>query len=171
VLVNECNFLTNHARVLVCISQNCSVRLREIAATLGISERTASAIVTDLTEAGYVIKDKDGGRRNNYRVQTHLPLPEAVARQLTIGEVLELLIGTSTRSELRHFDRHTGRQEKGVTPPRRSGHATEGRPTPLPHPNRNPRQRVGLQYVAPAASSTRAAALEMTTSGPIRPRT
>lgn len=88
--MNEWSFLTNHARVLVCITQNRSVRLRDIAATLGITERSASGIITDLAEAGYVVKDKDG-RRNRYRVQTDLPLPEAVAQQLTIGEVLELL--------------------------------------------------------------------------------
>ena len=69
------------------------VRLRDIATALGITERTAFGIVTDLTEAGYVVKDKDG-RRNRYRIQDHLPLPEAVGRERTIGEVLGLLIDT-----------------------------------------------------------------------------
>ena len=100
--MNEWSFLTNHARVLVCITQNHSVRLREIAATLGISERSASGIVTDLAEAGYVVKDK-AGRRNRYRVHGDLPLPEAVGRQLTIGEVLNLLTGPSTRATVRHL--------------------------------------------------------------------
>jgi hypothetical protein len=100
--LHEWSFLTNHARVLVCITQNCSVRLRDVAATLGISERSVSGIVTDLAEAGYVVKDKDG-RRNHYRVQTSLPLPEAVARQQTIGEVLELLIDPSAREPTRHL--------------------------------------------------------------------
>ena len=69
--------------------------LARIAAALGITERTAFGIVTDLTEAGYVVKDKDG-RRNRYRIQEHLPLPEAVGRERTIGEVLRLLIDTRT---------------------------------------------------------------------------
>jgi DNA-binding transcriptional ArsR family regulator len=89
----EWSFLTNHARALVCIARDPGVRLRDIAAALGITERTAFGIVTDLTEAGYVVKDKDG-RRNRYRIQDHLPLPEAVARERTIGEVLRLLSDT-----------------------------------------------------------------------------
>ena len=89
----EWSFLTNHARALVCIAHDPGVRLRDIAAALDITERTAFGIVTDLTEAGYVVKDKDG-RRNRYRIEDHLPLPEAVGRERTIGEVLGLLIDT-----------------------------------------------------------------------------
>jgi DNA-binding transcriptional ArsR family regulator len=87
------SFLTNHARALVCIAEDPGVRLRDIAAALGITERSAFAIVTDLTEAGYVEKTKDG-RRNRYRVQNDLPLREAVGRERTIGEVLALLVDT-----------------------------------------------------------------------------
>ncbi|MGP0036928.1 MAG: helix-turn-helix transcriptional regulator [Solirubrobacteraceae bacterium] len=89
------SFLTNHARVLVCIAHDPGVRLRDIAATLEITERRAFGIVNDLTEAGYVIKQKEG-RRNRYRIQNHLPLREAVGRERKIGEVLELLIDTTT---------------------------------------------------------------------------
>jgi hypothetical protein len=87
------SFLTNHARALVCIANDPGVRLRDIATALDITERSAFGIVTDLAEAGYVVKDKDG-RRNRYRIQDHLPLPEAVGRERTIGEVLSLLIDT-----------------------------------------------------------------------------
>ena len=72
----EWSFLTNHARVLVCIAHDPGVRLRDIAATLGITERSAYGIVTDLTEGGYVVKEKDG-RRNRYQIQAHLPLPRS----------------------------------------------------------------------------------------------
>ena len=89
------SFLTNHARVLICISHDPGARLRDIAAALGITERSAYAIVTDLTEAGYVVKEKDG-RRNRYQVQGHLPMPEPVGPQRTIGEVLEVLVEAST---------------------------------------------------------------------------
>ena len=86
----EWSFLTNHARVLVCIAHDPGVRLRDIATALNITERTAYGIVTDLTAAGYVVKDKNG-RRNRYQIQAHLPMRE-VSRERTIGEVLELLV-------------------------------------------------------------------------------
>lgn len=86
-------FLTNHARVLMCVAHDPGVRLRDIAASLDITERSAFGILTDLVEAGYVVKEKEG-RRNRYHVQSHLPLPEPDVRQRTIGEVLELLVGT-----------------------------------------------------------------------------
>ena len=88
----EWSFLTKHARVLLCIAHDPGVRLRDIAATLGITERTVFGVVTDLTNAGYVIKERDG-RRNRYTVQHHLPLPEPTPQERTVGEVLELLGG------------------------------------------------------------------------------
>jgi len=94
------NFLTNHARVLVCIAHDPGVRLRDIAATLEIPERSAYGIVTDLTEGGYVVKEKDG-RRNRYQIQTHLPLREATTQERTIGEILDLLVDTGARKRKR----------------------------------------------------------------------
>ena len=87
------SFLTNHARVLMCIAHDPGARLRDIAASLGITERSAHGIVTELAEAGYVVKQKDG-RRNRYQIQAHLPLPEPASRDRTVGEVLALLAGT-----------------------------------------------------------------------------
>ncbi len=86
-------FLTNHARVLLCVAHDPGVRLRDIAASLNITERSAFGIITDLVEAGYVVKEKEG-RRNRYHIQAHLPLPEPDGRERTIGEVLALLGGT-----------------------------------------------------------------------------
>jgi DNA-binding IclR family transcriptional regulator len=87
-------FLTNHARALVCIAHDPGVRLREIAATLDITERSAYAIVTDLADAGYVVKQKDG-RRNRYEIQKDLPLGEADGHQRTIGEILDVFVQAS----------------------------------------------------------------------------
>lgn len=95
-------FLTNHAQALLCIAHDPGVRLRDIASTLGITERAAYGIVADLTEAGYVHKAKQG-RRNRYRVQADKPLPEALLRQRTVGQLLELLV----QSEHRPSDRKT----------------------------------------------------------------
>ena len=89
------SFLTSHARVLLRIARDPGARLRDIAASPGITERTAHGILTDLTAAGYVIKHKDG-RRNRYQIQAHLPLPEPATREPAIGEVLALLAGAGT---------------------------------------------------------------------------
>ncbi len=86
------SFLTNHARVLLCIARDPGVRLRDLSASLGITERSAHAIVADLTAAGYVVKHKHG-RRNRYHIQAHLPLPERASREPAIGDVLALLAG------------------------------------------------------------------------------
>jgi hypothetical protein len=86
-------FLTSHARVLLLVAHDPVVRLRDIAASLDITERSAFGIITDLVEAGYVIKEKDG-RRNRYHIQAHLPLPEPTSQERTVGEVLALLTGT-----------------------------------------------------------------------------
>jgi hypothetical protein len=83
-------FLTNHARVLLCVAHDPGVRLRDIAASLDITERCAFGIITDLVEAGYVVKEKDG-RRNRYHIRAHLPLPEPTSQERTIGDVLALL--------------------------------------------------------------------------------
>jgi DNA-binding IclR family transcriptional regulator len=89
------SFLTSHARVLLCIAHDPGVRLRDMAARLGITERSAYGIVTDLAAAGYIVKQKDG-RRNRYQIQAHLPLPESTSRERTVGEILALLAGTDT---------------------------------------------------------------------------
>jgi DNA-binding MarR family transcriptional regulator len=88
-------YLTSHARVLLCIAHEPGVRLRAIAASPGITERSAYGIVTELTAVGYVVKQD--GRRNRSQIQAHLPLPETTSQQPAIGEVLALLAGTSAR--------------------------------------------------------------------------
>jgi hypothetical protein len=93
------SLLTNHARVLLCIAHDPGARLRDIAASLGITERSVYGIVTDLTAAGYVVKRRDG-RRNLYQIQAHLPLPEPASQEPAIGEVLALLMGNRARQEL-----------------------------------------------------------------------
>jgi DNA-binding transcriptional regulator LsrR (DeoR family) len=87
-------FLTNHARVLLYVAHDPGARLRDIAASLGITERTAHGIVTDLAEAGYVIREKDG-RRNRYQVQAHLPVPEPGTREPAVGELVTLFAAQS----------------------------------------------------------------------------
>ena len=97
--MGEWSFLTNHARVLVCIAHDPGVRIRDIAAALGITERSAFGIVADLTTAGYVLKDKDG-RRNRYRIQLDVPLRRHTDRRRTIGELLSVLVDTKAHRVL-----------------------------------------------------------------------
>ena len=100
--MSEWSFLTNHGRALVFIARDPDARLRDLAAGLGVTERTAYGIVADLSDAGYVVKEKDG-RRNRYHIQGHLPLRDSVSRERTIGEVLDLLGDSPPR-------RRTGRR-------------------------------------------------------------
>ena len=97
--VESWSFLTSHARVLLCIAHDPGARLRDIAASLDITERSACGIVTGLTAPGYVVKERDG-RRNRYQIQTHLPLRESISKEPAIGEVLALPAGTSARLQV-----------------------------------------------------------------------
>jgi DNA-binding MarR family transcriptional regulator len=82
--------LTNHARALLVIAHEPDARLKDLADALGVTERTAFTIVRDLTDGGYLLKQRDG-RRVRYEVQKHLPLPDSTVQGRTIGDVLESL--------------------------------------------------------------------------------
>jgi DNA-binding IclR family transcriptional regulator len=86
------SFLTNHAQVLLCIAHDPGVRLREIGEAVGITERAAHRIVVELADAGYISR-KRNGRRNHYTIQSHLPVPDALAREQKIGDLLAILGG------------------------------------------------------------------------------
>jgi hypothetical protein len=88
--VREWGFLTNHARALLCIASDPGVRLRDIAASLEVTERAAFGIVRDLAESRYIVKERDG-RRNQYRIDYQRTIREPTARERTVGEVLGLL--------------------------------------------------------------------------------
>jgi hypothetical protein len=83
-------FVTNHAHVLECIASNPAPRLRDIAATVGITERTAAAIVSDLEEAGYLTRTRVG-RNNHYEIHDELPLRHPQHRHHTVGELIRFL--------------------------------------------------------------------------------
>jgi MarR family len=86
------SFLTNHARVLLCIAQDPGIRLREIGDAIGITERAAHRIVVELADAGYISRTRNG-RRNRYTIRSHLPLPDPLAREQKIGDLLAVLVG------------------------------------------------------------------------------
>lgn len=84
------SFLTNHAQVLLCIAQDPAIRLRDIGDTVGITERAAHRIVSELARAGYISREREG-RRNRYTIQFHLPLPDPLARGQRVGDLLAVL--------------------------------------------------------------------------------
>jgi DNA-binding Lrp family transcriptional regulator len=86
------DFLTNHAHVLVCVARDPGIRLRDIAAAVGITERAAHRIVSELVEEGYLVRERQG-RRNRYQVKTKLPLPHPLAEEREVGDLLEVLVG------------------------------------------------------------------------------
>ncbi len=92
-------FLTNHAQVLVCIADDSGIRLREIGERVGITERAAHRIVVELAEAGYISRERNG-RRNRYTINAHFRLPDPIAREQNIGELLAILTGSARPSGL-----------------------------------------------------------------------
>jgi len=90
-------FLTNHAQVLIVIAEEPGVRLRDISERVGITERAAHRIVTELAAAGYITR-KRNGRRNAYLIHTELPLPDALARKQKVGDLLAVLTRQETHA-------------------------------------------------------------------------
>ena len=83
-------FLTNYAHVLTAVGANPTLRLRDIAATVGVTERTAVQIVNDLVRAGYLTKTRNG-RRNTYEIHDELPLRHPRHRHHTVGDLIRFL--------------------------------------------------------------------------------
>jgi DNA-binding transcriptional ArsR family regulator len=94
------DFLTNHAHVLVCVAHDPGIRLRDIAAAVGITERAAHRILSELVEEGYVLRERQG-RRNRYQVKADLPLRHPLVQERRIGDLLEVLLGEDGRGSAR----------------------------------------------------------------------
>ncbi len=88
------DFLTNYAHVLVCVARDPGIRLRDIAAAVGITERAAHRIVSELVAEGYVLRERQG-RRNRYQIVAELPLPHPLVQERELGDLLEVLIGSA----------------------------------------------------------------------------
>jgi predicted ArsR family transcriptional regulator len=83
-------FLSNHGQVLLCIARDPDVRLREIGDQIGITERAVHRIVGELADAGYLRRQRNG-RRNRYTIKRHVGLPDPLARDRSIGDLLSVL--------------------------------------------------------------------------------
>ena len=84
------HFLSNHTQVLLCIARDPDARLRDIAQTVGITERAAGRIVTDLIESGYVQSERHG-RRSRYTINRQTAMRHPAQTNHEIGELLDLL--------------------------------------------------------------------------------
>src|SRR5919197_5839386 len=88
------DFLTNHAHVLTCVAHDPGIRLRDIAGAVGITERAAHRILSELVEDGYVLREREG-RRNHYQVVADLPLRHPLVRGREVGDLLKVLVGAA----------------------------------------------------------------------------
>jgi hypothetical protein len=103
----EWKFLTNHAHVLLCVAHEPEILLREIAETVGITERAAHRIIAELEDGGYISRERKG-RRNSYvfhpqAVMRHPNLQNSLLGDLTLGELVAPLtdprmVGNGTKS-------------------------------------------------------------------------
>ncbi len=102
------DFLTNHAHVLLCVAHDPGVRLRDIADSVGITERGAHKILSQLVEEGYVEREKRG-RRNHYKILPERPLRHPLVQEQEVGELLEVML------------KHRRGAERGSRDQRRAG--------------------------------------------------
>src|SRR4029079_15783860 len=100
-------FLSNHAQVLLCLQRDPDARYRDIAQTVGITERAAQRIVADLIESGYVESERVG-RRNHYRVNTDAAMRHPAQEGHDVGELLPLLRPEPGRARGRRVRRGLG---------------------------------------------------------------
>lgn len=80
-------YLTNHSHVLVALDTDPELRVRDLAALVGITERAVQRILADLEEGG-AIKVERVGRRNRYRIQRSGRLRHPLEEHCTIGGLL-----------------------------------------------------------------------------------
>ncbi|HEY8639167.1 MAG TPA: winged helix-turn-helix transcriptional regulator [Solirubrobacterales bacterium] len=90
-MASRWDFLTNHAHVLLCVANDSGIRLRDIAAAVGITERGAHKILTELVDEGYVLRERHG-RRNRYKVKPELPLRHPLVHDREVGDLLKVLL-------------------------------------------------------------------------------
>ena len=90
IAVSGWTFLTNHAQVLLCVARDSRQTAREIAATVGITERAVQRILDDLETAGYLTRSRDG-RRNRYEIHPEVPMRHPAQGDHAVRDLLVLL--------------------------------------------------------------------------------
>lgn len=97
-------FLTNHAHVLIDISERPEVRMRDIATRVGITERAVQRIVRDLEESGHLTRSKDG-RCNRYSVNADRPLRHPIEKHRSIQDLLDMVFDLPASARPRKRER------------------------------------------------------------------
>lgn len=92
----EWNFLTNHANVLLCVTEEPDIRLKDLAQRISISERAVKRIVSDLEGAGYISRERMG-RRNHYLIHGDAAIAGPMTRRLQLGVLLSALLPVITQ--------------------------------------------------------------------------
>jgi len=87
-------FLTSHAHVLLCLARDSTMRVRDLALEVGITERAVQGIVSDLEAAGYVERIRTG-RRNSYRINKRLRLRHPIEQHKTIADFIRAILNCS----------------------------------------------------------------------------
>ncbi|MDX6767132.1 MAG: winged helix-turn-helix domain-containing protein [Candidatus Methylacidiphilales bacterium] len=85
-------YLSNHAHVLVCLNQDPEMRLRDIAVSVGITERAVQRIIAELEAAGSLRHEREG-RRNRYEIQKRSRLRHPLESHCTVGGLLDWITG------------------------------------------------------------------------------
>ena len=83
-------FLSNHGHVLVCIARDPNIRVREIALSVGITERAVQRILGELEAAGVISRTR-AGRRTHYEVNERQPLRHPIEAEHSVGELMRLV--------------------------------------------------------------------------------
>jgi predicted transcriptional regulator len=87
-------FLTNHSHVLLCLAREPELRLRDVAERVGITERAVQRIVSELEDAGYITRSRNG-RRNLYEVHPDRPLRHPIESHRDVSALLDLVLRES----------------------------------------------------------------------------
>jgi DNA-binding transcriptional regulator PaaX len=83
-------YLTNHSHVLICLAEDPTTRLRDVAQRIGITERAVQMIVTDLENAGVLVRHREG-RRNRYEILPDKPLRHPVEAHRSVRDLLNMV--------------------------------------------------------------------------------
>jgi predicted transcriptional regulator len=89
-MAKSCSFLTNHANVLLKVALSSNLSVRQIALSLGITERSVQGIMSDLEQEGYITRERIG-RKNRYNVDSACTLPQQFSSQCTLGDFVDFI--------------------------------------------------------------------------------